>query len=130
MNVQYARGLAGLALLCGALGAQPRLNEYALILQDTPVARQVASGKELRTRAALDHGSRIASAQRRVTDELARRNVRVTGSAQTLVNAVFVSATSDRVKELRALPGVVRVQYLPPVHRKLDRLQPINYETL
>ncbi|HXI39048.1 MAG TPA: S8 family serine peptidase, partial [Bryobacteraceae bacterium] len=121
MNAHCVRGLAGFALLCGAMGAQPRLNEYALILQDPPVAQQVASGKELRTRAALDHGSRIAAAQRHVTDELARRNIRVTGSAQTLVNAVFVSATSDRVKELSALPGVARVQYLPPVHRKLDR---------
>jgi len=121
MNAHSTRGLAGLALLCGALGAQPRLNEYALILQDPPVARQLSSGNGLRTRAALDHGSRIAAAQRRVTDELARRNIRVTGSAQTLVNAVFVSATSDHVKELRALPGVVHLQYLPPVHRKLDR---------
>src|SRR6266850_1050164 len=121
MNAHSTRGLAGLALLCGALGAQPRLNEYALILQDPPVARQVASGNGLRTRAALDHGSRIAAAQRRVTDELAQRKIRVTGSAQTLVNAVFVSATSDHVKELRTLPGVLHVQYLPPVHRKLDR---------
>src|SRR6476660_5428203 len=109
MNAHSARGLAGLVLLCGALDAQPRLNEYALILQDPPVARQLASVNELRTRAALDHGSRIATAQRRITDELGRRNVRVTGSAQTLVNAVFVSATSDRMKELRALPGVARV---------------------
>lgn len=121
MNAHSMRGFAGFALLCGALSAQPRLNEYALILQDPPVARHVASGQELRTRTALDHGARIGAAQRRVTDELARRNIRVTGSAQTLVNAVFVSATSDRAKELRALPGVARVQYLPPVHRKLDR---------
>ena len=115
MNVQYARGLAGLALLCGALGAQPRLNEYALILQDTPVARQVASGKELRTRAALDHGSRIDAAQRRVTDELAR-GVRIAMDAL------------ERVRERSGIVGrneqsvnAVRVQYLPPVHRKLDR---------
>src|SRR5437899_10116862 len=114
MNAHSTRGLAGLALLCGAIGAQPsgaqpRLNEYALILQDPPVARQVASDKELQTRAALDHGSRIAAAQRRVTGELRRRDIRVTGSAQTLLNAIFVSAASDRVKELSALPGVVRV---------------------
>jgi uncharacterized protein (TIGR03437 family) len=121
MNAHFTLSFAGLALMCGALGAQPRLNEYALILQDAPVARQLASGNELRTRAALDHGSRIATAQRRITDELGRRNIRVTGAAQTLVNAVFVSATSDHVKELAALPGVARVQYLPPVHRKLDR---------
>src|SRR5438045_4347037 len=125
MNADSARGLVclamGLALACGALAAQPRLNEYALILKDPPVARQVTSGKELQSRAAFDHGSRIAAAQRRVSDELARRNIRITGTAQTLVNAVFVSATSDRVKELSALPGVARVQYLPPVHRKLDR---------
>ncbi len=125
MNAHSARGLVclamGLALACGTIGAQLRLNEYALILRDPPVARQVASGKELRTRAALDHGSRIAVAQRRIADELGRRNIRVTGAAQTLVNAVFVSATSDRVKEMTALSGVARVQYLPPVHRKLDR---------
>ena len=51
MNAHSTRGLGGLALLCGALGAQPRLNEYALILQDPPVARQLSSGNGLRTRA-------------------------------------------------------------------------------
>src|SRR5437879_11310137 len=117
MNSRCARGLACLALLCGVICAEPRLNEYALILQDPPVAKQVASGNELQTRAALDHGARIDAAQRRITGELGRRNIRVTGSAQILVNSVFVSATSDRVKELAALPGVARVQYLPPVHR-------------
>jgi len=121
MNACLTRDFAAFALLCGALGAQSRLNEYALLLHDPPIARQVRSGQELQTRAAFDHGVRIAVAQRRIADELARRNIRVAGSSQMLVNALFVRATSDRVKELRAVPGVARVQYLPPMHRKLDR---------
>ncbi len=121
MSAFSRRCFALLALLCGALEGQTRLNEYALILADQPVARQAASSRDLRQSAAPDPLARIAAAQKRLSDELARRNIRMTGSSQILVNAVFVSTTRDRVQELKTLPGVVRVQYLPPVHRKLDR---------
>ena len=38
--------------------------------------------------------------------ELAQRNFRVTGSVQTVLNAVFVIAPPSQVNELLALPGV------------------------
>ena len=104
---------------CGVLGAEARINEYALILADAPVARQASSRQGLRTQAATGQRARILGAQQRLSEELARRAIPVTGAAQTLVNAVFVRASNDRVAELKALAGVQRVQMLPPVHRKL-----------
>jgi uncharacterized protein (TIGR03437 family) len=53
--------------------------------------------------------------------ELARRNFNVTGSVQTVLNAVFVRATPDRIDELRALPGVKGVVKMRRMRPKLDR---------
>src|SRR5579859_5507070 len=106
-------------LACGVLRAEARLNEYALILADPPVARQIQSRQGLQAQAARGQRARILTAQGQLSGELARRAIRVTGAAQTLVNAVFVRASNDRVPELKALAGVQRVQLLPPVHRKL-----------
>jgi uncharacterized protein (TIGR03437 family) len=88
--------------------ARTRLEEYALILQDPPLARQLA------TRA------RVESAQRQLRGELARRKIRVGGSAQTLLNAVFVRVPRDRVAELRSLAGVKHVVRLPRLKRNLN----------
>jgi uncharacterized protein (TIGR03437 family) len=88
--------------------AQTRLEEYAVILQDPPLARQAA------TRA------RIELAQRQLRGELSRRRIRVTTSAQTLLNAVFVRIPQTRATELRSLPGVRRVVRLPRLHRNLN----------
>ncbi|MBM3748666.1 MAG: hypothetical protein FJW34_23060, partial [Acidobacteria bacterium] len=51
---------------------------------------------------------------------MARRKIRVTGSVKTLLNAVFVRATQEQLAELRGLPGVRRVEHLPPMRRHLD----------
>jgi minor extracellular serine protease Vpr len=88
--------------------AGTRLEEYALILQDPPLARQPA------TRA------RIESAQRQLRGELARRKIRVGGSVETLLNAVFVRVPRDRVAELRSLAGVRHVVRLPRLKRNLN----------
>jgi minor extracellular serine protease Vpr len=85
-----------------------RQEEYALILQDPPLARQPA------TRA------RIESAQRQLRGELARRKIRVSGSAETLLNAVFVRAPGDRLAELGSLAGVRHVVRLPRLKRNLN----------
>jgi minor extracellular serine protease Vpr len=88
--------------------AQARLEEYALILQDPPLARQVGSR------------ARIESAQLRLRGELARRKMRIGGSAETLLNAVFVRVPRTRAAELQSLPGVRRVVRLPRLHRNLN----------
>jgi minor extracellular serine protease Vpr len=109
-----AGGCIALLILCGVLAAQnARLGEYALILSDPPLAHRPSSTYSLRV------------AQQRVTDELARRKIDITGSSRMLVNAVFVRTTEAPVAELRAISGVTRVEYMPPVHRKLDRALPL-----
>jgi minor extracellular serine protease Vpr len=101
--------------------ARTRLEEYALVLQDPPVARQIASRGALHTDAAASRLRLIQTAQQNLRQELARRKIRVSGSAQTLVNAVFVRAPRERVAELRSLPGVVRVTWMPPMKRALNQ---------
>ena len=85
-----------------------RLEEYALILQDPPLARQMAAR------------ARVEAAQQRLRGELARRKIKVGGSAETLVNAVFVRAPRERVAELRSLDGVRHVVGLPRIKRNLN----------
>jgi minor extracellular serine protease Vpr len=111
-----------LLVLAVALWAAPRdLDRYALILQEPPVAAQVASRKELDGPAARSAARRLLAAQQALREELARRRVPVTGAAHLLVNAVFVRAQESRLEELRRLPGVRRVAYLPPIRRHMDR---------
>ncbi len=88
--------------------AATRLEEYALILQDPPLARHIA----LR--------ARVESAQRSLRRELESRKITVTGSAETLVNAVFVRIPRARAAELRSLAGVKHAIWLPPLKRNLN----------
>lgn len=101
--------------------AQRGSDRYALILEDPPLAEQVLSRKELERMAGDDRLRRIEAAQAALRRELERRNFPVTGAVQTLLNAVFVRASEDRLEELRRLPGVKRVAWLPPLKRLLDR---------
>ena len=98
-----------------------RLVDYALVLEDAPVARKVESRAALHGAAAQAHLQRIRSAQSGVLAELARRNVKVTGTAQTLLNAVFVTATREEAAHLGGMPGVVRVVHLPRYKPALDK---------
>ena len=64
--------------------------------------------------------ARVASAQQQLRGELARRNIKVSGSAQTLLNAIFVRVPRSRVAELQSLPGVKHVVRLPRIKRNLN----------
>lgn len=104
-----------------AFGQTPsRLVDYALVLEDPPVARKVQSRMALQGAEAQAHLRKIRQAQSGVLAELARRKVRVVSTEQTLVNAVFVSAARETAAQLKGIPGVVYVQYLPPVKRDLN----------
>ncbi|SPE28943.1 Peptidase S8 and S53, subtilisin, kexin, sedolisin [Candidatus Sulfopaludibacter sp. SbA3] len=97
-----------------------RRGEYALILQDAPVAQKTHSRAELDSSAARAHLQAIRQAQAVVLAELRRRSVPVTYASQLLVNAVFVRTTRETAAQLRNIPGVMHVQYLPPVKRDLN----------
>jgi uncharacterized protein (TIGR03437 family) len=93
---------------------------YALILDDPPaaVARSVVRfGNGPEVAAARD---RLRISQAALHAELARRHFAITGSTQTLLNAIFVSADPSRLAELKTIPGVRRVRRLPKLHRTLD----------
>jgi uncharacterized protein (TIGR03437 family) len=98
-----------------------RLVDYALILDDPPVARKVASRAALHGAVAQAQIQRIRGAQSGVLAELARRHVKATSSSQTLLNAVFVTATSEEAAQLVGIRGVVRVVHLPRYKPALDK---------
>jgi subtilisin family serine protease len=64
--------------------------------------------------------SRVLATQRAVKEQLRARGIRITGEANTLLNAVFVAAPPDVAAQLASLPGVTRVERLGRFHLRLD----------
>jgi uncharacterized protein (TIGR03437 family) len=91
-----------------------RLAEYALVLEDPPVAQKVQSRVALQSSEAQAHLQKVRGAQRRVLAELATRKVRVSSTSQVLVNAIFVRVAPGEAAALKNIPGVKWIQYLPP----------------
>ena len=73
--------------------AQVDASRYALILQDPPVTSRYSSREAVETAAARSYRQKIEAAQRTLRKELASREIRVTGSVSTLLNALFVVAS-------------------------------------
>ena len=103
---------AGGSLPCCARAAQNRTDEYALILQDPPLSKD---GGRLSVRF-LD----VASKQTVLTAELLRRKLHVAGSVKLLLNAVFIQVSRGSHPDLRNLPNVKAVAWLPPLKRHLN----------
>ncbi|HWE53306.1 MAG TPA: S8 family serine peptidase [Bryobacteraceae bacterium] len=95
--------------LCSDAWSQTAPGRYAIFLSDEPLATHFASREQMQSAAGAAWRARIATAQNSLRSELAARNIRVTGSASTLLNTVFVVAPASRVAELQALPGVAGV---------------------
>src|SRR5215472_12187947 len=90
--------------------AQNAANQYILILQGPPLGATFHSREALRSQAAATERARIAAVQQGVRSELAARNIAVTGSVNTVLNALFASAPASRVQEMQSIPGVLAVQ--------------------
>lgn len=101
-------------VLFAALAPAARLDEYALILETPPLAE---------THTARDSAGHRAMRQAQTTliGELNRRHIPVTGSVQTLLNAVFVLVPRGTSPDLAGLPGVRRAAYLAPLHLQLNK---------
>lgn len=93
-------------------------DHYALILSDpAPIKARPQGGN-----AAVDRArARVLTAQRVVEDQLHARGIRITGSAHTLMNAVFVAASPQTAAQLASIPGVVQVARLNRFHLNLDK---------
>jgi len=94
---------------------------YALILEDPPVSTQYASRDTLQSVPAQTMRQQIQARQQVLRTELVSRRFAVTGSVQTLLNAIFVVAPPDREAELKALPGVKAVVPLRRYRLNLNR---------
>ena len=101
--------------------AQYARNRYALILEGQPVTARYTSHQQLRTAAADGYRRQLAGRQNSVRAELQRRGVPVISSVSEVLNAVFVSATPDRLAELSAIPGVLGVRPMRKMHLKLNK---------
>ncbi len=101
--------------------AQTAANRYTLILEDPPVVQRFESSAASRTKEAVTYREQIAEKQKVLREELNRRKFQVTGSVNTVLNAVFVIAPTTRVDELKGLPGVKAVIPGRRFHRNLNR---------
>ena len=113
-DVSILAALLGLIPGTVPLRAAEPVVRYALILEDAPAAQRVSSGRSMESAEVQSYRERVRTAQLTVRSSLAARGVRVTGAAQTVMNAVFVEAPASRLPELRAMNGV---KYVAPLHR-------------
>ncbi len=114
MRVTLGVFLAAISLMA-SVRDNPPSRRWALILGE-PAA--VSSS----TRAAVDAKAteRIAAVQRNLRMALAERKIPITGSVQSILNAVFVEADPSQAAMLRSLPGVRQVIPLRQLRRHLD----------
>ena len=103
-------------MLCaaGMAGGAPPLKlpasrGYTVILSEAPAVERYP-GRVERTRAvAAPYRQHLAQAQTALRAQLESRQIRVLGSVQRVLNAMFVRATEAQAAEIRALPGVKAV---------------------
>ena len=112
--------LLGAVLAAQSSWAQPVRNRYALMLDDSPVAVKF-SRERMRLAEAANYARSLEQQHQSVRAELARRRIEPTGSAKTLLNAIFVIAPAASAADLRSIPGVKSVVPVRTYKRKLNR---------
>lgn len=104
-----------------ALFSQTPSTGYALILEDAPVSTRFTSRDQIQSTAARSYRQQIEIRQQSLRDTLSARNIQVTSSVSTVLNAIFVRAPQDRIAELGSLPGVKGVVPMRRYRMKLNR---------
>lgn len=109
-------------MLVGQLAAaQGRLDRFALLLDEPPLAARLVQAADGRRAANADEQRRIEARQQALRAALSERGFTVLGATQVLLNAVYVAAPGASEEQLRSIPGVARVQRLRPVRRHMNR---------
>jgi len=103
------------------LAAQYAPNRYAVILQDQPVAAHFATREEMRGTAAANYRTQLRRRQDSVRAELESRNIPVIHSVSEGLNALFVTATPDRLAEIESIPGVLGTRPLRRLKMSLNK---------
>jgi minor extracellular serine protease Vpr len=96
-------------------------NRYTVVLADAPVASHFASREDLQRPTADVYRQQIKAKQTSLTSEIESRGMRVTGSVTDLLNALFVTASADKVAGLKSLPGVTSVTQMRRFKPMLNR---------
>ncbi len=101
--------LIALVLFGPVAGALPPSNHWVVILDEPPVVQR-HPGRIEHTRAAAEPYRRhLQDVQTSLRGQIEQMDVRVTGSVQHVLNALFVKATPAQAEALRKLPGVKMV---------------------
>src|SRR5215469_422199 len=122
--MRFVRSLTTIAAIATAATpsfAQIFSDHYAVILRDPAVASRFAGRDSVQSAAAQAYRGQVASAQAALRSAIESRNMKVVESVDSVLNAVLVSVTPDRVAELKTLPGVLDVVRLPLLHPELNR---------
>ena len=109
--------ILSIVLIFAALGWARDLPQYALILSDPPPIRARTQSGD---RAVESARAQVKATQRRLMDQLNARGIRITGAANTLLNAVFVAASPEDAARLSSIPGVIQVTPLNRFRLNLD----------
>jgi len=96
-------------------------NHYALILKDPPVSARFVGREAVRSTAAESYRQQILRTHDAVRQTVAARAIPVTGTADVVMNAIFVVASPDRVADLQQIPDVLAVIPMRVVHPMLNR---------
>jgi minor extracellular serine protease Vpr len=112
--------LVGLTLAVSSAWSATRYDRWAAILEDAPVAETVSSREQLSSLPALDARRRIESRQAILAGALQSRRLPILGSTQTLLNAIYFTATASEAQAVRDLPGVVNVVRMRAYYRRAD----------
>jgi subtilisin family serine protease len=111
------------ALLAAAIPGFGQIypGQYAVILKDAPVVARFASREAMRGPDAGTYRRQVVAVQDAVHQQMDRRNIQVIASVDTVLNAVFVATTPDRLDEIRQIPGVLEVVPLRRIKPMLNR---------
>ena len=107
-----------------AVLASAQTQQYTVVLDEPPVAARFASREALSQAQASQYRAQIQQSQRKVREGLEARSIRVIGGVDTLLNALFVSATPAQKAEIEALPGVKGVVPARTYRPALDKAVP------
>src|SRR3954466_15599295 len=85
--------------------AEEHPDRWIVLLQEPSVARALSSRDDLRSARAVEPRRKIEVVQSAVRAAVEEHGAHVTGATQTLLNAVFISATREQAQAIKGLAG-------------------------
>ncbi len=124
MNLMQRRSqllaLTSFVMLALPLCAAPATGRYALILEDEPAAKSLKPGGARNSLDVVSKRTQIRQKQAALKAQLTSSGFHVTGSTDTLLNAIYLVAKPSDVATLRTMPGVRAVFLLGRQRLKLN----------